>query len=43
MTPAQMRMARAKLNLSQTEVSEAIGVSTNTLSTAESEKKQPVI
>ncbi len=38
MTPAQMRMARAKLNLSQTEVSKAIGVSTNTLSTAESEK-----
>ena len=38
MTPAQMRMARAKLNLSQTEVSEAISVSTNTLSAAESEK-----
>lgn len=38
MTPAQMRMARAKLNLSQSEVAEAIGVSTNTLSAAESEK-----
>lgn len=38
MTPAQMRMARAKLNLSQSEVADAIGVSTNTLSTAESEK-----
>ncbi|MEZ5887533.1 MAG: helix-turn-helix transcriptional regulator [Paracoccaceae bacterium] len=38
MNSAQMRMARAKLNLSQGEVAEAIGVSTNTLSAAESEK-----
>ena len=38
MTPAQMRMARAKLNFSQGEVAEAISVSTNTLSAAESEK-----
>lgn len=38
MNSTQMRMARAKLNLSQGEVAEAIGVSTNTLSAAESEK-----
>ena len=33
-----MRMARVKLDLSQSEVGEAIGVSTNTISTAESGK-----
>lgn len=38
MTPTQMRAARALLDVSQTEVAENIGITTKTLSNAESER-----